>query len=62
MATPTKVTVRDVNGDGLDDAVITFPVKGALAFSFKDVVSELYLFTSVNGEPVAAFDTVKVIK
>lgn len=62
MATPAKVTARDVNGDGLADAVITFPVKGALAFSFKDVVSELYLFTSVNGEPVAAFDTVKVIK
>lgn len=62
MAKPTKVTAKDVNGDGLADAVITFPVKGATAFSFKDVVSELYLFTSVNGQPVAAFDTVKIVK
>ena len=62
MAKPVKVTAKDVNGDKLPDAVITFPVKGATTFSFKDVLSELYLFTSVNGEPVAAFDTVKIVK
>lgn len=62
MAKPEKVTKKDVNGDGLADAVITFKVEGATAFTFKDVLTELYLFTRVNGKPVAAFDTVKIVK
>ncbi len=62
MAKPAKVVFKDVDADGLKDAVISFPVKGAAAFSFADVVSELYLFTKVDGKPVAAYDTVKFTK
>lgn len=62
MDKPEKVTKKDVNGDGLADAVITFKVEGATAFTFKDVLTELYLFTRVNGKPVATFDTVKIVK
>ena len=61
-AKPVKVVFKDVDGDGLKDAVITFPVKGAVATTFKDVKTELVLFTKVDGEPVAAFDTVKIVK
>lgn len=62
MAKPAKVVLKDVDADGLKDAVITFPVKGAVAFSFVGVVSELYLFTKVDGKPIAALDTVKFTK
>ena len=57
-----KVVFKDVDGDGLKDAVITFPVKGAVATTFKDVKTDLFLFTKVDGEPIAAFDTVKIVK
>ena len=61
-AKPLKVVFKDVDGDGLKDAVITFPVKDAVATTFKNVKTELVLFTKVDGEPVAAFDTVKIVK
>ena len=61
-AKPVKVTFKDVNGDGMNDAVITFPVKGAVATTFEGVKTELFLFTEVDGERVAGFDTVKIIK
>lgn len=61
-AKPVKVNFKDVNGDGMNDAVITFPVKGAVATTFEGVKTELFLFTEVDGERVAGFDTVKIIK
>lgn len=42
--------------------MITFTVKGAEALSFAGVLSELYLFTMIDGKPIAAFDTVKFPK
>ena len=62
MARPLKVVFKDVDADGLKDAVLMFPVKGAAAFSFASVLSELYLFTKVDGKAIAAFDTVKFTK
>lgn len=62
MAKPVAVRFQDIDGDGKDDAIISFPVKGAAALSFTDVLSELYLFTKVNGKPIVAFDTVKFVK
>ena len=59
-AKPLKVVFKDADGDGRKDAVITFPIKGAVATTFKGVTTELFLFTKVNGEPVAAFDTVLI--
>ena len=61
-AKPVKVTFKDVNGDGMNDAVMTFPVKGAVATTFEGVKTELFLFTEVDGKRVAAFDTVKITK
>ena len=61
-AKPVKVIFKDVNGDGMNDAVITFPVKGAVATTFEGVKTELFLFTEVDGERVAGFDTVKITK
>jgi len=61
-AKPSKITFKDLNGDGFEDAVMTFPVKGATAYTFPGVDTELFLFTRVDGEPVAAFDTVMIKK
>lgn len=61
-AKPVKVTFKDVNGDGMNDAVMTFPVKGAVATTFEGVKTELFLFTEVDGKRVAGFDTVKITK
>lgn len=62
MARSSKVVFKEVDADGLKDAVITFTVKGAAALSFAGVLSELYLFTMIDGKPIAAFDTVKFTK
>lgn len=62
MAVPAKVRFTDVDGDGRKDAVLSFPVKGASAFTFDNVLTELYLYTVVDGKPVVAFDTVKIVK
>lgn len=59
---PSKITFKDLNGDGFEDAVMTFPVKGATAYTFPGVNTELFLFTRVDGEPVVAFDTVMIKK
>lgn len=61
-AKPAKIVFKDLNGDGYDDAVMSFPVKGATAYTFADVNTELFLFTRVDGEPIAAFDTVMIRK
>jgi hypothetical protein len=58
----SKIEYRDVDGDGLKDAVLTFPVKGATEETVPGVETQLYLWTSVEGEPVMAFDTVKIVK
>ena len=62
LAKPAKVVFKDVDGDGLEDAVITFPVKGATALTVEGVLNELYLFTVVDGKPTAAFETVRITK
>ena len=61
-AKPIKVTFKDLNHDGYEDAVLTFPVKGATLYTFPGVNTELFLFTRVNDEPIAAFDTVLIKK
>lgn len=62
MAKPTQVVFKDINGDGLDDAVISFPIKGATAYSFEGVNTEIYLFTQVAGIPIVTNTVVKIIK
>lgn len=62
MAKAAKVVFKDVDGDGLEDAVITFPVKGATALTVEGVLNELYLFTVVDGKLTAAFETVRITK
>ena len=59
---PVKVEFKDVNKDGYKDAVMTFGLKGATAFGHDNVLSELYLYTYVDGEPVVAFDTATIVK
>lgn len=61
-AQPVKVVFKDVNKDGHKDAVMTFGLSGATAFGHDNVLSELYLYTYVDGEPVVAFDTATIIK
>ncbi len=61
-AQPIKVVYKDVNRDGIKDAVITFGLKGATAFGVEGVNSELYLYTVVNGKPIVGFDTAKIVK
>ena len=58
----SSVKFVDVDGDGLKDAVLTFPVKGAVADTFAGVTSELYLWTEVDKKRIVAFDTVKIVK
>lgn len=61
-AVPAKVEYVDVNGDGLKDAVMEFPIEGATAQTFPGVNTQLYLWTVVDGDPVVAYDTVKIKK
>lgn len=61
-AIPLSIEFIDVNGDGLKDAVIEFPIEGSVAQTFPDVNTQLYLWTVVDGKPVVAFDTVKIKK
>lgn len=61
-AIPSSIEFIDVNGDGLKDAVIEFPIEGSVAQTFPDVNTQLYLWTVVDGKPVVAFDTVKIKK
>ena len=51
---------KDADGDGLEDAVITFPGKGATALTVEGVLNELSLFAVVDGKPTAAFETVRI--
>ena len=60
IAKPAKMVFKDVDGDGLEDAVITFQVKGATALTVEGVLNELYLFAVVDGKPTAAFETVRI--
>lgn len=62
MPKPLKVEFIDVNKDGLKDAVFTFPVKTAVAYTVPDVDTELYLWTKVGNKPLAGFDVVKIRK
>lgn len=59
---PVQIVFKDVNKDGHEDAVMTFSVKGATAHTFPGVNTELFLFTRVDGKPIAAFDTVVIRK
>ena len=52
----------DVNKDGLKDAVFTFPIKTAVAFTVPDVDTELYLWTKVGKKQLAGYDIVKIKK
>lgn len=61
-AQPKSVEFIDVNGDKLKDAVIEFPIKGATEYTFPSVLTQLYLWSVVDGKPVVAFDTVKIKK
>ena len=62
MPKPLKVEFLDVNKDGLKDAVFTFPIKTAVAFTVPDVDTELYLWTKVGKKRLAGFDVVKIKK
>ena len=62
MPKPLKVEFMDVNKDGLKDAVFTFPIKTAVAFTVPDVDTELYLWTKVGKKQLAGYDIVKIKK
>lgn len=62
LSNPTSVEFKDVNGDGKKDAILSFPVKAAVAQTFPGVMTQLYLWTKIEGEPVIAMDTVKIEK
>lgn len=61
-AIPSAIEFIDVNGDGLKDAVIEFPIEGAVCSNIPRVDTQLYLWTVADGKPVVAFDTVKIKK
>lgn len=62
LTNPTSVEFKDVNGDGKKDAILSFPVKAAVAQTVPGVTTQLYLWTKIEGEPVIAMDTVKIEK
>lgn len=61
-AKPTKVVLKDVDGDGRQDAVFTFPSDAAAKYGFEGVVTDLWLFGTVGGEKKGGFDLVKIVK
>ncbi len=62
VAAPASIEFKDIDGDGRKDAVLSFPVKAAVAQTVPGVNTQLYLWTKIEGEPVIAMDTVKIEK
>ncbi|WP_289184869.1 C69 family dipeptidase [uncultured Parasutterella sp.] len=61
-ATAQSVAMKDVNGDGIPDAVITFSGKQAAKYCVPEVTQDVYVYAKANGKKIAGFDTIKVIK
>lgn len=61
-ATAEKMTVKDVNGDGVKDLVLTFASDKAAKYGFADVRTDLWLFGEIDGEKKGGFDVVRIVK
>ena len=61
-ATAEKMTVKDVNGDGVKDLVLTFASDKAVKYGFADVRTDLWLFGEIDGEKKGGFDVVRIVK
>ena len=61
-AKATKMALKDVNGDGVKDLVLTFPSDAAAKYGFEGVNTDLWLFGEIDGQKKGGFDLVRIIK
>jgi hypothetical protein len=54
------VEYKDVNGDGIPDAVFTFNSKDVAKGAVIGAVMDLWLYTEINGHRAVGFDAVPV--
>lgn len=57
-----KAVVADVNGDGIKDLVLTFPAAEAATYGFKNVVTDLWLYGTIDGKKTGGFNLVKIVE
>ncbi len=61
-ARPVSYQVKDMNGDGMADMVMTFKAADVAKRTFPGVVTDFYFRTNVGSEKVVAMDVVPVAK
>lgn len=61
-AKATKMQVKDVNGDGVKDLVLTFPSDAAAKHGFEGVNTDLWLFGEIDGQKKGGYDLVRIVK
>ena len=61
-AKATKMALKDVNGDGVKDLVLTFPSDAAAKYGFDGVNTDLWLFGEIDGQKKGGFDLVRIVK
>lgn len=61
-AKATKMALKDVNGDGVKDLVLTFPSDEAAKYGFEGVNTDLWLFGEIDGQKKGGFDLVRIVK
>ena len=61
-AKATKMQVKDVNGDGVKDLVLTFPSDAAAKHGFEGVNTDLWLFGEIDGKKRGGYDLVCIVK
>ncbi len=62
---PTKaltMSVKDVNGDGMKDAIFTFDKASVLKDGTPGIVQDIWFSAKVGEKKVVGFDTVRVVK
>ena len=62
LAKAKSVAVRDVNGDGIKDAVFTFDKEVVLKDATPGILQDLWFTAKADSKRIAGFDTVKVTK
>ena len=61
-AKATKMALKDANGDGVKDLVLTFPSDEATKYGFEGVNTDLWLFGEIDGQKKGGFDLVRIVK
>ena len=56
------MALKDVNGDGVKDLILTFPSDEAAKYGIEGVNTDLWLFGEIDGQKKGGFDLVRIVK